>query len=672
MPVTRASIRKHILAEFDPPERDSLLARVDAADDKKELKALLAELPELDSSPNVMAKRPKLDQRLGAANWTTLARWATSLGVAAPDGRDGFDEDGLFENDGSVVQRQPRLTERQLRVAIRGEINRRDLRDWEPPGDDEWWTYVGRVDGRTATGVTIARPTSVAQLRALIDGAPTSTRVRAIGSGHSASHVAIPYGTAVDVTDLVDLRVAGDPAGAAPLGDLRAGFGLGADEHPERIPAGTPIWKLNRELWKKGFALRNLGAYDEQSIAGAMLTGTHGSGGHLGPLAEDILSIDLVTTSNQTDAQGLLVSQVVRIERANGPTDPTAFAAIHPGYDDLIQDDAVFRAAGISLGAFGVAFALTVIVRKKFFLKETRNVLPWADVKGGLAKEIRTAAASGIFVQMLFNPYGSDDKDRNILHIERVPADGTLLQVRKPPQLIEQGRRHGPTYATRLAELFTRRDLLATALRTVEGGDELDVGEPVARSIKAALDRKNTTEGRSWDIFYMGTGGWQAAVTTELALPLDRAVAALDLIGKRICAEPMGSTRRLWSPLGVRFMKGSELTLAAPAATGWWSADGTRATTDIVCMIEMPTPLIANLKRRKGALDLIRDLRAELIDTFGARPHWGKRNELTAGAVEKLWGKHALEAWLVTYRRFNHFHVFDGPMLTESGIAQRA
>ncbi|MBP8192246.1 MAG: FAD-binding protein, partial [Chitinophagales bacterium] len=44
------------------------------------------------------------------------------------------------------------------------------------------------------------------------------------------------------------------------------------------VQAGIKLWQLNILLDKEGLALLNLGSIDQQSIAGAISTGTHGSG----------------------------------------------------------------------------------------------------------------------------------------------------------------------------------------------------------------------------------------------------------------------------------------------------------------------------------------------------------------------------------------------------------
>src|SRR3546814_4871833 len=60
---------------------------------------------------------------------------------------------------------------------------------------------------------------------------------------------------------------------------------IAADRRTARSPAGWSIKRLTAALWEEGLALANQGDVDPQSLAGAMATGTHGTGVSLGSLA---------------------------------------------------------------------------------------------------------------------------------------------------------------------------------------------------------------------------------------------------------------------------------------------------------------------------------------------------------------------------------------------------
>src|SRR5204862_3434128 len=99
-----------------------------------------------------------------------------------------------------------------------------------------------------------------------------------------------------------------------------------------RVLGGTPIRELNDLLRAEGLALPNMGGYDAQTIAGVVSTSTHGSGLRFGPFPDLVRSLDVVVAGGEA----------LRLEPADGPTDPTRFA------DErlrLVQDDRRFAGA---------------------------------------------------------------------------------------------------------------------------------------------------------------------------------------------------------------------------------------------------------------------------------------------------------------------------------------
>ena len=61
-----------------------------------------------------------------------------------------------------------------------------------------------------------------------------------------------------------------------------------------RVPAGMRLKDLVKALKKEKLALKNLGSITEQSIAGAVSTGTHGTGLTLGSISTHIVAAKLV------------------------------------------------------------------------------------------------------------------------------------------------------------------------------------------------------------------------------------------------------------------------------------------------------------------------------------------------------------------------------------------
>ena len=55
-----------------------------------------------------------------------------------------------------------------------------------------------------------------------------------------------------------------------------------------RVGAGTVLADLNQELADLGLALENLGDIDVQTVAGAISTGTHGTGAGFGNISSRV------------------------------------------------------------------------------------------------------------------------------------------------------------------------------------------------------------------------------------------------------------------------------------------------------------------------------------------------------------------------------------------------
>src|SRR5690606_20477913 len=64
-----------------------------------------------------------------------------------------------------------------------------------------------------------------------------------------------------------------------------------------RVQAGISLHDLNPQLKARGLALSNLGDIDPQSVAGAVSTGTHGTGGRLHGISKSVVGVQLVTAT---------------------------------------------------------------------------------------------------------------------------------------------------------------------------------------------------------------------------------------------------------------------------------------------------------------------------------------------------------------------------------------
>ncbi|TFD28329.1 D-arabinono-1,4-lactone oxidase [Cryobacterium cryoconiti] len=131
---------------------------------------------------------------------------------------------------------------------------------------------------QAVTPVRVERPSTVAAVqRAVVAAGKVGLRVKAVGSGHSFSGIALAPGVQLDLFDLAGLIDADAASGRVTLA------------------AGTRLFELPRLLRPYGLALANMGDVDRQTISGALSTGTHGTGGRFGGLATQVVALTLVT-----------------------------------------------------------------------------------------------------------------------------------------------------------------------------------------------------------------------------------------------------------------------------------------------------------------------------------------------------------------------------------------
>jgi len=137
-----------------------------------------------------------------------------------------------------------------------------------------WQNWSGSVrcpDARSE------RPVDVPALAAIVAGHAGPGAVRALGSGHSF----VPFWANGDT--LLDL------GGFVGLESVSGGVA--------RLAAGTPLHAIGPLLAAEGWALANMGDIDRQTLAGAVATGTHGTGRDLGSLSSQVVAVELVDGS---------------------------------------------------------------------------------------------------------------------------------------------------------------------------------------------------------------------------------------------------------------------------------------------------------------------------------------------------------------------------------------
>lgn len=170
---------------------------------------------------------------------------------------------------------------------------------------------------RYSAGSVVA-PRSIDELRQAVVGA---ARVKARGSGHSFNRIADTDGVLVS------------------LEDMPRTIDIDRERRIVRVAGGLRYGDVAQVLDDAGFALPNLASLPHISVAGAVATGTHGSGDRVGPLSTAVASVELMNSTGE----------LLTIRRG----------------------DPRFAGAVVSLGALGVVVSLELDVVDRFDVAQT-------------------------------------------------------------------------------------------------------------------------------------------------------------------------------------------------------------------------------------------------------------------------------------------------------------
>src|SRR2546430_9643060 len=223
----------------------------------------------------------------------------------------------------------------------------------------EWVNWAGNIRDTAPT----VRPGSVDEVAEVVKRARAEGgSVKPAGSGRSFTAAAQTDGVRLDLG-----RLAGVTA---------------VDGNLVTVGAGPSIKELTRLLAARGLALPNLGDIDSQTIAGAISTGPHGTGGRLGCLSTFVEGLTLVD-----------------------------------GTGTAVKDE---PAARVGLGALGVLTDVTLRCVEAFVLRAEERPARLADVLAGLDEHVE----GNDHFELYWFPYTDrvQTKTNN-----RVPADDRPL-----------------------------------------------------------------------------------------------------------------------------------------------------------------------------------------------------------------------------------------------------
>jgi FAD-linked oxidoreductase len=193
----------------------------------------------------------------------------------------------------------------------------------------EWRNWSGLVTARPEHAVT---PPDVGAVVAEVERARAAgTTVKMVGTGHSFTAIAAPEHTML-----------------CPQG-LTGIVAVDLDAMTVTALAGTRLKHFNAGLEALGLSLHNMGDIAEQTLAGAISTGTHGTGGVAAGLAAQVVGLELVTGTGEV----LRATETDNVD--------------------------VLAVARVGLGALGIITKVTFRVEPLFLLEATEQPMRWDE-----------------------------------------------------------------------------------------------------------------------------------------------------------------------------------------------------------------------------------------------------------------------------------------------------
>jgi xylitol oxidase len=188
-------------------------------------------------------------------------------------------------------------------------------------------------------------PGSIEELQDLVAAAD---RIKALGSRHSFTDIADSSGSQISLTR------------------LPAVLEVDAASRTVTVGAGIRFGEFAKRLDDDGWALHNLASLPHISVAGAIATGTHGSGDGNGALPTAVAALELITASGE----------LRRLGRGES------------GFDGTV----------VSLGALGVVTAVTLDIEPTFEVRQdVFENLGWAELREHFDEITSSAYSVSVF-----------------------------------------------------------------------------------------------------------------------------------------------------------------------------------------------------------------------------------------------------------------------------------
>lgn len=476
-------------------------------------------------------------------------------------------------------------------------------------------TWSNCIGEQKCTATHIRHPDSCRDLvNAVNDAREQGLTVRAVGSGHSFSDVALTDGILLDPKNMKKV---------IPL-DISSLFEPFRGSTLFSVESGITIRELNDELDKRNLALVNMGAYSGHTLAGAISTGTHGTGLNLGPMASNVQSLVVVSET----------AVIYQIEPSNGITDPVKFASRNPGIV-LVQDDDWFQSSVIAMGCMGLIYSYTLDVLPSFLLRESRSLDTWESLKPCFLNGSRSPLlTSHRHFEIDINPYA---------------VNGVHSCVK-----VVRDLDNGPTYGDR--GLKNWLSCLLTKFSSVEGSlvdffNSFPKLTPTAINETLAALVDNDCIGTSHEIMDLGAVADVKAQALELSFDARNFVSSIDDLLAILAQAALDDDWYVSGPISVRFVEHSEAYLAPQEGRD-------------TCMVELD--VLVGIKKGESLLRAVKEKMC--VKGSGVRVHWGlDLGTVCAGEMHDMFPK--FDRWLAVYQHMNSSGIFDNAFTKRLNIS---
>ena len=137
-----------------------------------------------------------------------------------------------------------------------------------------WSNWAGNQQTGT---VLLSKPQTESELQQVVQSAQASgRRVKAVGSGHSFTAIAVSEEVLVDLSNYDEI------------------VAIDKMNQTVTVQSGIQLSKLNQALYENSLAMQNLGDIAYQTIAGAISTSTHGTGAKFTGIANQVVALRIV------------------------------------------------------------------------------------------------------------------------------------------------------------------------------------------------------------------------------------------------------------------------------------------------------------------------------------------------------------------------------------------